>query len=73
MGLTKPLFSPFGNDISGRDLILLIGGLFLIGKAVFELHHKLEGHEGSTGPSARSRRWVRARAVLLIDSFLAVR
>ena len=50
MGLTKPLFTVIGNEISGRDLILLIGGLFLIGKAVFELHHKLEGHEATTGP-----------------------
>lgn len=45
MGLTKPLFTfPILNhDISGRDLILLIGGLFLIGKATFEIHDKLEG------------------------------
>ena len=50
MGLTKPLFTVIGNEISGRDLILLVGGLFLIGKAVFELHHKLEGHEATTGP-----------------------
>ena len=50
MGLTKPLFTVLGNEISGRDLILLIGGLFLIGKAVFELHHKLEGHEATKGP-----------------------
>ena len=52
MGLTKPLFTVFGNEISGRDLILLVGGLFLIGKAVFELHHKLEGHAGADGKTA---------------------
>jgi predicted tellurium resistance membrane protein TerC len=43
MGLTKPLFEVFGREISGRDLILLGGGLFLIAKATFEMHHKIEG------------------------------
>src|SRR5215212_7801287 len=42
MGLTKPLFSVLGHDFSGRDLILLLGGLFLIGKATHEIHDKLE-------------------------------
>jgi predicted tellurium resistance membrane protein TerC len=46
MGLTQPLFGIFGRDISGRDLILLIGGLFLIGKSTHEIHDKLEGAEG---------------------------
>ena len=50
MGLTAPLFTVMGNEISGRDIILIVGGLFLIGKAVFELHHKLEGHEATAGP-----------------------
>ena len=40
--LTEPLFEFFGRGWAGRDLILLFGGLFLIGKAVLELHHKLE-------------------------------
>jgi len=42
MGLTKPLFEIFGNPISGRDLILLMGGLFLIAKSTYEIHDKLE-------------------------------
>jgi predicted tellurium resistance membrane protein TerC len=42
MGLTKVLFTLFGHGFSGRDLILLLGGLFLIGKATFEIHDKLE-------------------------------
>ena len=46
MGLTSPLFSALGQEISGRDLILLLGGLFLIGKATHEIHDKLEGAEG---------------------------
>ena len=43
--LTAPLFSVFGHELSGRDLILLGGGLFLLGKATFEIHHKLEGDD----------------------------
>ncbi len=45
MGLTTPLFSVFGHEISGRDLILLSGGLFLIWKSTMEIHEKLEGEE----------------------------
>ncbi len=45
IGLTAPLFEVFGQDVSGRDVILLLGGLFLIYKATTELHHKLEGDE----------------------------
>ncbi len=45
--LTRPLFSVLHFDISGRDLILIIGGLFLLGKSVHEIHDKLEGEEGS--------------------------
>ena len=46
MGLTAPLFTIVSNEISGRDLILLAGGLFLIAKATHEIHEKLEGAEG---------------------------
>lgn len=45
MGLTSPLFSAFGNEISGRDMIMLSGGLFLIWKSTMEIHEKLEGGE----------------------------
>jgi len=44
--LTYPLFSVFEHEISGRDLILIIGGLFLVGKSTFEIHEKLEGEHG---------------------------
>ena len=44
--LTEPLFAVFGQEISGRDLILLGGGLFLLAKATLEIHEKLEGEEG---------------------------
>ncbi|CAN5338245.1 TerC family protein [soil metagenome] len=45
MRLTAPLFTAFGNEISGRDLILLIGGLFLLWKSVHEIHGSLEGED----------------------------
>src|SRR5215471_14635206 len=45
MGLTKPLFSVLSQEVSGRDLILFIGGLFLIAKSTHEIHAKLEGEE----------------------------
>jgi predicted tellurium resistance membrane protein TerC len=46
MGLTTPWFVVLGNEISGRDVILLVGGLFLIAKSTHEIHEKLEGEEG---------------------------
>jgi predicted tellurium resistance membrane protein TerC len=44
--LTAPLFSMLGEEISGRDLILILGGLFLLAKSTYEIHDKLEGEEG---------------------------
>jgi predicted tellurium resistance membrane protein TerC len=44
--LTAPWFTIVGQEISGRDLILILGGLFLIGKSTYEIHDKLEGEEG---------------------------
>jgi predicted tellurium resistance membrane protein TerC len=44
--LTAPLFTIVGTQISGRDLILILGGLFLIAKSTHEIHDKLEGEEG---------------------------
>jgi predicted tellurium resistance membrane protein TerC len=44
--LTAPIFTVLGQEISGRDLILLLGGLFLLGKATHEIHDRLEGEEG---------------------------
>ena len=48
MRLTDPLVSVLGNEISGRDIILIVGGLFLIAKSTHEIHEKLEGDEGKT-------------------------
>jgi predicted tellurium resistance membrane protein TerC len=49
MSLTRPLFALFGHDFSGRDLILLGGGLFLIFKATWEIYDKLEAEHGPEG------------------------
>lgn len=46
--LTEPLFGIFGREISGRDLILIVGGLFLLAKSTHEIHQKLEGAEGQS-------------------------
>lgn len=46
IGLTEPLFTLFEKGISGKDLVLLIGGLFLIAKSTHEIHGSLEGEEG---------------------------
>ena len=45
MGLVDTLFTVLGEEISGRDLILITGGLFLLGKSTLEIHHALEGEE----------------------------
>ena len=52
MRLERPLFTVMGNGFSGRDLILIVGGLFLIGKATYEIHSKLEGGQHVPGAPA---------------------
>ena len=64
--LTAPLFSIMGQDISGRDLILIGGGLFLIAKATYEIHDKLEGDAGhASGKVAASFASVIGQVMLL--------
>jgi predicted tellurium resistance membrane protein TerC len=45
VGLTKPLFAFRGHDVSGRDLVLIVGGFFLMAKSTREIHQKVEGDE----------------------------
>ncbi len=52
--LRAPLFAVAGHDFSGRDLTLLLGGLFLLAKSTFEIHESLEGHEGQSSAQATS-------------------
>ena len=66
MGLTEPLFT-LGKEISGRDLILLIGGLFLIAKATHEIHDKLEGTEGEASAKVAASFSAVILQILLLD------
>ncbi|MGX7829619.1 TerC family protein [Actinokineospora sp. 24-640] len=65
IGLTAPLFTALGQDISGRDLILLLGGLFLLGKATYEIHEQLEGPEHGTNRKTVSFAAVIAQILVL--------
>lgn len=66
IGLTEPWFTVFDRDFSGRDLILLVGGFFLLYKATTEIHEKLEGHEsGQQAKAAVSFASVIAQIMLL--------
>ena len=47
--LTAPLFTVFGHQLSGRDLLLIVGGLFLLAKATREIHHTMEGEAEGEG------------------------
>src|SRR5262245_27155856 len=68
MGLTAPLFSVLGQEVSGRDLILIAGGLFLIAKATWEIYDKLEvEHVEPTGAGARSAFLFVLAQILLLD------
>lgn len=54
MKLTAPLFTILGNEISGRDLILLIGGLFLVAKSTHEIHHAMMPAESEEQTNAKA-------------------
>ncbi len=54
MKLKEPLFALLGHDFSGKDLVLLIGGVFLIGKATYEIHHKVAGLSEGHNPEGKS-------------------
>jgi predicted tellurium resistance membrane protein TerC len=65
--LTNPLFTVLNQDISGRDLILLLGGLFLLGKATHEIHDKLEGEEGHASAKVAASFTAVIIQILLLD------
>ena len=68
MGLTRELFTLAGYSFSGRDLILLGGGLFLLAKATFEIHDKLEGPgDGAAGKKAAASFGTAIVQIMLLD------
>ena len=67
IGLEDPLFTVFGIDITGRDIILMLGGLFLVGKATFEIHEKLEGAEGHASAAVKATFAGVILQILLLD------
>ena len=66
MGLTTPIFT-IGKEISGRDLILIVGGLFLIAKSTHEIHEKLEGEEGAASAKVAASFTAVIIQILLLD------
>ena len=67
IGLTEPLFNVLQFEISGRDIVLLIGGLFLIWKSVHEIHQKLEGEEGHSSTRVQAAFWSVIIQIMLLD------
>lgn len=67
ISLTKPFFTIFNFGVSGRDLILLVGGLFLMGKATSEIHQKLEGIEGHSSSKVKATFWNVILQVMILD------
>ncbi len=67
MRLTAPLFTVLAREISGRDLILIAGGLFLLAKSTLEIHEKLEGDEQHERGLRRASFWSVIIQILLLD------
>ena len=67
IGLEEPLFTVFNLDVSGKDLILFAGGLFLIGKSTREIHEKLEGVEGQASAKVTAAFWNVVVQIMLLD------
>lgn len=72
IGLTAPLFSVFAHEVSGRDLILIGGGLFLLGKATYEIHENLEGEEGHASRSVKASFTSVIIQIILLDAVFSL-
>jgi predicted tellurium resistance membrane protein TerC len=72
IGLTAPLFTVFRQAISGRDLILLVGGLFLLGKATFEIHESLEAPSGHASAKVSATFLSVVIQILIIDAVFSL-
>ena len=67
IGLVQPLFTVLGNEISGRDLILIAGGLFLLWKSTMEIHQSLEGEEGHASSKVRATFGAIILQIMVVD------
>ncbi|MGH8858416.1 MAG: TerC family protein, partial [Polaromonas sp.] len=67
IGLTAPLFVIVGQEISGRDLILIAGGLFLIWKSTGEIHQSLEGEEGHSSSAVKATFTAVILQIMVVD------
>jgi predicted tellurium resistance membrane protein TerC len=67
VGLVKPLFTVLGQEISGRDLILILGGLFLVWKSTTEIHGSLEGEEGHAAAAVKATFAAVIVQIMIID------
>jgi predicted tellurium resistance membrane protein TerC len=67
VGLTAPLFTTLGQEISGRDIVLLAGGLFLMWKSTGEIHQLLEGEEGHASRSVKATFAAVIAQIIVID------
>ena len=67
IGLTAPLFSILQQEISGRDLVLISGGLFLLWKSVGEIHQSLEGEEGHASKTVKATMTAVILQIMLVD------
>jgi len=66
-GLTAPLFAVFGHEISGRDLILIAGGVFLLWKSTMEIHQLMEGEEGHASGKVKATFTAVIMQIIVID------
>ncbi|BCW94636.1 MAG: TerC family protein [Fimbriimonadales bacterium] len=72
MRLESPLFAVLGNEFSGRDLILIAGGLFLMGKATYEIHHKIESAQGEVKVPKRLTFGLAILQIVLVDLVFSI-
>ena len=70
--MTAPLFTVLGQAVSGRDLILMGGGLFLLGKSTYEIHERLEGDEGHGSARAAASFTSVIIQILLLDAVFSL-
>ncbi|MBM3144707.1 MAG: TerC family protein [Chloroflexi bacterium] len=65
--LTDPFFHVFGHGVSGRDIILIVGGLFLLAKSTVEIHERLEGKEGEASARVKASFTAVVIQIMLLD------